>query len=171
MSHASFEALVDWLAGEDEPLEEHLFACDACTRRATAIAAISAALPAVARGGVGPTPAGVLARLEREGLELRHFHVRPGEVVPCAVDATADLLVTHFVLDEVPERADVRVLDPTGAVAQISADVPIDRAAGAIHVTAPAALFRGLPPHLLRFQVLIGDRTLEYALQHEGDVG
>ena len=117
MSHVGLATLFDYwtadLAADDEQaLEEHVFACDACARRLETSGALVRAIPQGIgrRGGIRLcVTRGLLEQLERDGLVLRHYRVRLGDAVQCSVGATDDMLVTWIAGDfDGVERVTVR---------------------------------------------------------------
>ena len=84
--------LIDYAAGElpeaqAAAIEEHLFACAECGRRAgecdALVRGIRSAVHAADVGGF--VTDAVLNRLAREGVRVRTYTLSPGAVVPCAV--------------------------------------------------------------------------------------
>lgn len=181
--HADLQTLLAWWSGElDEPsaddVEEHLFACAACTRRAEALAAIADAMtelePAALATGV-VTPA-IVARLEADGVSLQRFRVAPGGSTPCAVASRSELLITELELpDEDAEALDLVIYAPDGSVVHRVVDVPLAREAGVAVVAAPAGMFLTTPAGVqFRFSLVRTAAKPEepalahYTLEHEG---
>lgn len=178
---ATWDDVADWWAGDldpsrEEALEEHLLACGACALRAERMRALARGVAALMRGGAVPGAAtpGLVRRLERDGVRVHRYRIRPGEVVPCSVWPDDDVLAT--VLD-VPATGDpeprfdlvARFGDEPALRVE---DVPVDRASGTLTWLTPAAAERPRPATRIAFQVLrVHGRAeavaAEYALAHE----
>jgi hypothetical protein len=157
-------------------IEEHVFNCAGCARRLEAAHALIAGIhDAVRRGRFHAIVTdAVLNRLAREGTRMRTFTVDPGTVVPCAVWADDDLIVTRM-------RADFTGLDHVSIVMQVGgeevdrvADVPVGSGARELIEAFSAAQLRALPEAQVRLQVFgsrgaSGDELVaEYVLEHGG---
>jgi anti-sigma factor RsiW len=99
----AFADLADYAAGElpatdAAALEEHLFSCADCARRAAEIDALVCAIGLAVRSGEvgGFVTDAVLNRLSREGVRVRTFALSPGAVVPCAVWQDDELMVLRL---------------------------------------------------------------------------
>ena len=95
--------LTDYAAGElpeadAAAIEEHLFSCTDCGRRAADLDTLVRAIgPAVRSGEVGGFVTDVvLNRMAREGVRVRSFALSPGATVPCAVWDDDQLLVLRL---------------------------------------------------------------------------
>lgn len=74
-------------SAEETALEDHLFSCGNCRRRAEELEALVRGIRSAVRSAEvgGFVTDAVLNRLEREGVRVRTFALSPGAVVPCAV--------------------------------------------------------------------------------------
>jgi hypothetical protein len=147
MTCPALETIAAWALGdlpalEEERLEEHLFACDACARRAQGlqrmIEQLRAALPPL------------LTVERRQQLSARHpdlpaVHVHAGEHAHIRLGGGNDvgIWVMHGALDDATQ-VDVEVRAPDGSVLIAFADVPFDARRGEV-VLACQSHYRLLP--------------------------
>ena len=175
--------LTDYAAGElstaeSSALEEHLFACAACSARAAEFDRLVRAIPPAVRSAevTGFVTDAVLNRLSREGVRVRTYALSPGDVVPCAVWEDDEVMAlrmrgdlrgsTEFTLSQ--RIAGNEVVHATGQVAAGSR--------GEIIYALPAAWVRELP--VTEVEVLLtateeggAERPVgSYTLVHEGSV-
>jgi anti-sigma factor RsiW len=177
------ESLVDYWAGalteaEEAPLEEHLFACDACARRLRAVSALARGVADLARrrGGLrmGLTPS-LAHRLASEGLRIREYRAAPGQSVPCAVGRHDDLVVTRFAADlRGVERVDLTITTGGQLLDRVS-DLPIDRDTSSVILADAGETMRAWPAMTLVLRLVAveaaGERTVgEYTFEHAGVV-
>ncbi len=173
--------IVDYLTGEvsdaaSDQIEEHVFTCAECAGRLEETEALGRRIAAAMREGRVHTLVtdAVLNRLARDGVRVRTYTVAPGDVVPCAVWADDDLVVTRI-------RADLTGVDSVTVVAQLEKgdeisrldDVPIRAGQREIIHAIPAALLRQLPSARIRVTVSTRSNDVERALgecilQHAG---
>jgi hypothetical protein len=174
-AHVSTETLVDYLAGDGDAdaLEEHLFECDACAAAADELAATADGVAlALAHGKARVrATAALLARLEHDGTQLRHYHVAPGGRVDCRVAADDRFVVAHYGADfSGVERVDVLVTDAGGAVLARMVDVPVGPEARALPVLIRGDVLRRMPSGDHHVLLSAGDRVVaEYVFAHEAD--
>lgn len=176
--HIDIEMLVAYWLGESagEELEEHLFACAACSARLEEIAALGAGIRAAAREGrVAAVISGpFLEALRRQGLRIREYRVPAGGSVECTLRARDDAVVSRL---EAPlagaKRIDVLFRVELGGevTEQRVEDVPFDPGAGEILVLPSAAELRKLPAHTQRVRLVAmeeaGERLIgEYRFVH-----
>src|SRR5262249_30184251 len=115
-----------------------------------------------------------LNRLAEEGVRIRTYTLEPGQVVPCAVWADDDLIVTRI-------RADFSGVDSVSLVTSRATGEELGRLADVAVPPGPrelidavsASQLRRLPPTTVRLTLTghaaDGDRTLgEYVLEHAG---
>lgn len=129
--------LIDYAAGElpDSAagvIEEHLFSCADCARRAAELDSLVRALrPALRSAEVGGfVTDAVLNRLARDGVRVRSYALSPGAVVPCAVWEDDELMALRLRADfggasefTLSQRvAGTEVVRVTGQVAASSQD-------------------------------------------------
>lgn len=107
------ELLAYWLGELDEAhelrMDEHLFACSACSERLRTIVDLGAAIRReLLRGSFGfVAQAPFIRRFQEAGLSVREYTLEPGGSVNCTVTPDDDLVVAHL---HAPLR-DVRRLD------------------------------------------------------------
>lgn len=151
MSHAELSQLVDYWAGDlpaasEVDVEEHLFACDDCARRMSAVGRLAdgVLLTIGRRGGVNiVVTESLVEQLEREGLVVRHYRAALGDVVPCGVGAHDDLLVTTIDADLTGvERVTMSLHAGDGRRLRYVEDAPVDRASGKLVYTLSGELAR-----------------------------
>ena len=170
--------LLDYWAGdlvegsESEALEEHLFACAACTGRLRQMAALGSGVATLARQGrtFGIVSREMLNRLQRDGTRVRMFWLAPGETVPCAVFPGDDVIVTALRADfSGVDAVTVSVMGPDAPFGEFE-DVPVSAAHGEVLWATPAALVQQLPS--IRLEIIMtssGDTPTElgrYVLEH-----
>lgn len=161
LSPIPFEDLVAYWAGELEPaasdaLEEHLFACDACTTASARVAAITERL----RGVVPPiVSADRLAALRARGLRIDDNVIVPEERSHVAF-AEQDMIIHHLsglsLADAAKVAVSVRVRE-TGDVLFEQPEAPFDARAGEVLVACQRH-FAAFPPNIL-FVVTTTDRA------------
>ena len=126
------ELLAYWLGELDEAhelrLDEHLFACSACSERLRTIVDLGAAIRGeLLRGNFGfVLPAAFIRRIKEAGLSVREYDLEPGGSVNCTITPDDDLVVSHLhaPLRDV-RRLDVVIHDATGGTLRAS-DVAFD---------------------------------------------
>lgn len=174
-----FETLTAYWLGEleSEEVEEHLFACAACSARLEELAALGAGLRAVVREGrvTAVVSAPFVEALRRQGLRIREYRVPPGGRVECTLLAEDDAVVSRM---QAPlagvKRLDLvwRIEAGGGAAAEARIeDVPFDPAAGEVLNLPSAAALRRQPAHTMRIRLVAveeaGERSLgEYTFAH-----
>ena len=160
-----------------ERVETHVFACGECARLLDGAREVVDRLRDVVRRGrfqavVTDT---VLNRLARDGTRMRTFVVEPGDIVPCAVWADDDVIVTRM-------RADFTGLDRVTVAMEVGGrevdrltDVPVRPGAGELIEAFSAEQLRHLQQATVRLRVFgerpAGAETLlaEYTLEHGGN--
>jgi len=171
--------LVHYAAGElseseAAAIEDHLFACADCGRRAAELEGLVGAVPSAMRSAEvgGFVTEAVLNRLARDGVRVRTFTLSPGAIVPCAVWEDDELMVLRL-------RGDLRdasdfTLTQRVAGAEVSrATGQITAGHGEIIYAEPAARIRQLP--VVQVEVVLTaqeggeERPVgSYTLLHEG---
>lgn len=149
--HASFVELVDYWASdlpavEEAAVEDHAFACDACSRRMNAIGRLADGIARTVRrrGGfqVVATQA-MVEQLERDGLVAHHYRAKLGDVVACHVRAEDDVIVTTIEADlKDIERVRYTLMGAGRQLLFQQDDVPVDRATGLLVFSDPADVMR-----------------------------
>jgi anti-sigma factor RsiW len=175
--------IVDYWAGELEPhdaerLEQHLFTCAACAAAIAEGEALTRGVRQLVRSGsfhalITDT---VLNRLARDGVRIRAYSLAPGDIVPCAVWADDEVVVTRL-------RGDFAGVDTVSVMATLATGEVLSQADG-IAVPAgqhelldaiSAEWLRRLPATTIRLRVTTSrdgnDRLLgEYVLEHAGSL-
>lgn len=171
MTHATSEQLVAYWADEptDETLEDHLFACDACTRESERIARIVQAFrtsipPVVSRADVDA--------LRARGTAIRENAFAPGVRTPARFERGVDLLVHRLAgLDlHAAERVDVTVRTESGQTLFVDAFAPFDRDRGEVLIACQRHFEAfGDPNVAFDVQIHTGERTTlaTYLIPHE----
>jgi hypothetical protein len=171
--------LLDYWAGDlpdadaTDRIEEHLFACGACSSRLQVLASVGTGLAALVRQGrvSGIVSRALLNRMQRDGLRIRMFSLAPGETVPCCVFPGDDLIVTAM-------RADVAAVEAVTLSVTAAGeapfgrldDVPVARGDGEVLWATPADVVRRLPSMRLQLTLASGGGTPtelgRYVLEH-----
>ena len=144
------ERLIDYWAGELSPadsavLEEHLFACAACSARLDDVASVAGGVAALARQGriTGIISRALLNRLQRDGVRVRQFTLDPGETVPCAAFPGDDVVVTSLQANLSGVRSvSLRVTGPGDVLFGAIDDIPVPAAATGLLWATPGACTR-----------------------------
>ena len=177
----AFAEIVDYWAGELAPAEvdridEHVFACAACARQLATVEAMGRGIASVVREGRfrGVITDAILTRLSADGLRIRMFTLEGQGVVPCAVWAGDDIVISRI-------RADFTDVDSVTIVSRQASGEEISRISDValrpgqreILNAFPAAYLRKLPATRVQITVTghVGsaDRTIaEYTLEHGG---
>jgi anti-sigma factor RsiW len=182
MNHPiDFEKLTAyWLgelpAGEEEKLEEHLFACADCSARLEELAALAAGIRATVREGrvaAMITPR-FLEALRRQGLRMREYRVAPGGRADCTLRAGDHGVVGRMqaALAGVKRIDALERLEVAGAVTETRVeDVAFDPTAGEVLILPSAAWLRKMPANTLRVRLVAveaaGERVIgEYTFAH-----
>jgi hypothetical protein len=177
----AFDDAVDYWAGDLTPadearIEDHVFGCDDCARQLAAAEALAAGVAAAVRDGRLHTvlTEGILNRLAADGVRIRMFTLDGPGIVPCAVWAGDDLIVSRI-------RADFSGVDGVSIITRQASgdeigrlvDIPIRPGQREILNAFSAERLRALPATRVQVAV-VGQRggreqTLaEYTLEHGG---
>jgi hypothetical protein len=169
-------ALIDyWLDREppDDETEEHLLACDSCSRRLGELVTLGDGVRRLAREGAVQmvvTPS-FLTRAAQEGLRTREYRVPPGGRVDCTVTREDDLLVGRL-------QGDFRGISRLDVIAQTEGgpefrieDVPVSPDATELIVAQAMPAMRLLDVSRHRFRLMArdqgGERLIgEYTFDH-----
>jgi hypothetical protein len=144
------DLLAYWLGEIDEAaesrLEEHLFACGACSDRLRTVVELGAAIRnELLRGDFGfVLPAAFIRRLRDAGLRVREYNLEPGASVSCTVTPEDDLVVAHMraPLRDV-RRLDLLIQDSLAGSMRVN-DVAFDPAADGVTMVPSVAFLRTL---------------------------
>jgi hypothetical protein len=166
----------DLPAADEDRLEAHAFACALCARELAAVGATVGGIAAVAREGrlQGVVTDAILNRLAADGVRIRMFTLDGAEVVPCAVWAGDDLVVSRI-------RANFTGVDavtivtrrPSGEEIGRLSDVLVRPGQREILNAFSAAHLRALPATRVHVTVTAQDGSAnqplaEYTLEHAG---
>ena len=141
------ELLEYWLGELDESherrMDEHLFACSACSERLRAIVELGAAIRAELLRGTFTfvTSMPFVRRIKDAGLRVREYELEAGGSVACTVTSDDDFVIAHLraPLGDV-RRLDLLIDDTTSGKHRAN-DVAFDPAAdGLVAVTSTAYL-------------------------------
>jgi hypothetical protein len=149
--------LVDYALGElDGPAEsavdEHLFACDDCTRALESIVQLGADVGrAVAQGRTAaPVSDALVRRATGRGVRIREYRLAPGETVPCTA-APDDTFVAIRLAGPFADGAGLTIEtefeDLTSGQRETyrAEDVPADVTAGGVVLLFPGDTVRAYP--------------------------
>jgi hypothetical protein len=144
------ELLEYWLGeldgGHEQRLEEHLFACAACTRRLGAVVALGAAIRGeLLRGTFNfVTSVPFIDRIKEAGWQVREYDLAAGGSVACTVTPDDDFVVSYL---RAPlrgvSRLDVLIDDSTSGKHRAN-DVAFDAEAGTLAAVTSTAYLRTL---------------------------
>ncbi|HZS33369.1 MAG TPA: hypothetical protein VFC42_08330 [Methylomirabilota bacterium] len=148
-------AIEYWLgelpAAAEAELDLHLLACADCTRHLTWVAEVARALPEVVRGGRVPLAltTALVAKLEQDGVRIRHHRVAAGGAVRCTA-APGDDLVALWLAGpfRTGERVDLEYLGLPGVPAVRREDVPVDPGRSELVFVEPGDVIRAFPAHV-----------------------
>ena len=164
------ELLEYWLGELDQAresrLDEHLFACAACSERLRALVDLGAAIRGeILRGSFGfVVPASHVRKFKDGGLRVREYSLEPGGSVDCTITPDDDLVVAYLRagLRDV-RRLDVLVDDDTAGFHRAN-DVAFDPSADGLALVPSAAFLRTLGHSRPRVRLVAVDGENERVL-------
>ena len=176
-----FADVVDYWAGdltraEEDRIEDHVFTCAECARELAAAESLARGVVSMAREGRlhSVVTDAILNRLAADGVRIRTYTLEGAGVVPCAVWADDDLIVSRI-------RADLDDVDSVTIVTRQSSgeeigrlsDVAVRPGQREILNAFSAARLRRLPATRISVTVSAqmggAERTIaEYTLEHGG---
>ena len=173
-------ALMDYWLGvlspsEEEAVETHLLACDACGDWLRRAIALSEGLRGLSRSGVLRVIVndGLVRQAVAAGFRVREYSASPGDVVQCTVSADDDFLVARLGADlRGASRVDLSFSMPGRGEIERLADVPIDAVAGSVVYSESIAFAKASPDNTMMMRLLAVDgdgaeRLLgEYTFHH-----
>jgi len=176
-----FAAVVDYWAGdltrtEEDRIEEHAFTCSDCARELAEAEVLARGVAAVVRGGRlhSVVTDAILNRLAADGVRVRMYTLEGTGIVPCAVWADDDLVVSRIRAD-FTEVDSVTIVTRQASGDEISrlSDVTVRPGQREILNAFSAAHLRKLPATRVRMtvtaQIGSSERTIaEYTLEHAG---
>jgi hypothetical protein len=166
----------DLTRAEVDRIDEHVFGCADCGRELAAAEALARGIAAVTRAGRldSVVTEAILNRLAADGARVRMYTLEGSGIVPCAVWADDDLVVTRIRADFADVKS-VTIVTRQGSGEEISrlTDVAVRPGQREILNAYSAARLRTLPPTRVRVTVTAqigpGERTIsEYTLEHAG---
>jgi len=177
----AFADVVDYWAGdltsvEEDRIEEHVFMCAECARELAAAQALASGIVSVAREGRlhSVVTDAILNRLAADGVRIRTFTLEGSAVVPCAVWADDDLVVSR-IRGDFDEADSVTIVTRQASGEEIGrvSDIAVRPGQHEILNAISAAHLRKLPATRVSVTVTaqIGsdERTIaEYTLEHAG---
>ena len=177
----AFADVVDYWAGDlsqaqEGLIEEHTFTCADCARELAAAGAMAGGIAAVAREGRlhAVVTDAILNRLAADGVRIRMFTLEGTGIVPCAVWADDDLVVSRIRVDLAGVDA-VTIVTRRASGEEIGrlSDVPVRPGQHEILNAFSAAHLRSLPATRVHVTVTAqggsSQQTLaEYTLEHAG---
>jgi len=167
-----------WLAelppAEESLVEEHLFACEPCSRDLQSVMDLAQGIRTLARqGNLGMiVTQEFLNRLIRGGLRAREYSAQAGGTVECTVTPQDDLLIGRLAADlSGVQKLDLSLCDPSGAERLRFRDIPFRAAPGEVLLNYPIGLARQSGPDVLVMKLFAftahGERLLaEYTFNH-----
>jgi hypothetical protein len=161
------DLLAYWLGELDEAhelrLEEHLFACAACTQRLGAVVALGAAIRAELLRGTFSfvTTAPFMRKIKEAGWRVREYELSSGGSVACTVTPDDDFVVSylHAPLHDV-RRLDVLIDDTTSGKHRAN-DVAFDSETGTLAAVTSTAYLRTLGRSQQRVRLVAVDGAEE----------
>jgi glycine/D-amino acid oxidase-like deaminating enzyme len=171
--------LVDYWVDELPPdaetvADEHLIQCVECSQRLQWIAEVGMAARELfrhARVPLAVTPA-LLARLEQDGVRIRHHRVEAGGHTHCTAGPDDDLVgLTLRGEFRTGERIDLLYLEAPDFLRERRMDLPVDRERGEVVLVERGDTIRALPAQRVRIGLYgvspSGERPIgEYTLLH-----
>ena len=156
-----------WLGELDETrsrgVEEHVFACAACTQRLGAIVDLGAAIRAeLLRGAFSfVTSAPFIRRIKDAGWQVREYDLAAGGSVACTVTPDDDFVVSYLraPLRDV-RRLDVLIDDTTSGKHRVN-DVAFDSEAGTLAAVTSTAYLKTLGHSQQRVRLVAVDGVEE----------
>lgn len=180
-THCSFADVVDYWAGdltqaEEGRIEEHVFTCAECARELATAQALARDIASVVREGRlhSVVTDAILNRLAADGVRIRTYTLEGSAVVPCAVWADDDLVVSRIRANfEGADSVTIVTRQASGEeIARVS-DVTLRPGQHEILNAFSATHLRKLPATRVSVtvsaQMAGAERTIaEYTLEHAG---
>ncbi len=91
----------DLSESEAVSLEEHSFACEACTARLQTLNSIKSGVRSLMQsGGISVSaPESLVRHVEEQGLQVRRYRVEPGSVVACTASPDDDFVAIELTMN------------------------------------------------------------------------
>jgi hypothetical protein len=185
MTHPACDAPIEsamladyWLAElppeQEAAIEEHLLACEICSKELQEIAAFAGGIGNLARQGNLRLviSRSFLDRMAAAGLKVREYAPPEHGKVHCTVTGRDDLLIARLTADLTGvERMDLVFHDPTGREIGRLRDIPFNAARGEVILNEPIEPMRAAPASVLMMKLVsvdaAGERLVgEYTFDH-----
>lgn len=162
-------------ADEQDRIEEHLFACEECSRRLAEVEAMAGGIRALARSGslMMVVSESLLSHASGEGLHVRRYDPPAGGGVECTVTADDDFLIGELAANlSAAKRLDLSLCDPTGKEQFRLVDIPFDTGSGRVLWQQSIAFAKAAPTSTMVARLIdvgeTGEETLlgEYTFNH-----
>lgn len=168
-----------WLAAlpadQEDVVEQHLMACDACGDRLRDVIALADGLRSLARSGELQVivDESVVTRARERGLHVREYAPPRGASIACTVSADDDMLVARLAADlSTSTRVDLSWCTLDGVERQRMTDIPVRSDVGSVICHQSIAWAKGSPTTSMVARLLgvdgQGRETLlgEYTFNH-----
>lgn len=168
-----------WLGVMTEPEEErvelHLLACDACGERLREVIALGEGVRRLARAGSlrMVVSESFLRRAAEEGLRVREYAPPTGGGVACTVTAEDDILIGRLAVNlRNAGRVDLSICDERGIEQSRMRDIPVDSEASSVVYQESITFAKAMPDNkmiarLITVDAAGGERLLgEYLFNH-----
>ena len=174
-SPIDFETLTDYWLGtitgaEEESIEEHMFACEACSHRLEEVVALANGLHNVARQGnlLRIVDDEFLKRAAGENLRIREYAPPRGGSVQCTVSADDDLLIGRLTADlSSAKRLDLSLCNADGNEFKRLDDIPFHSNAKSIVFQQPIDYAKAAPSEVMIARLVSTGDTREEELLGE----
>ena len=150
------------VASEEELVEEHLFACDACGVRLREIIALANGIREVARQGnlLRIVDEEFLKRAANENLRIREYAPPAGGSVQCTVSTEDDLLIGRLTADlSSAKRLDLSLCNEDGNERMRLDDIPFRPHANSICFQQPIEFAKAAPSDVMIARLISTDQS------------
>lgn len=144
-------------ASDEAALEEHFFACEACTTQLEGFASLAAGVrAAVNDGSIGMfVSSAFVDAMRAAGLRLREYRLRPGSSVNCTIDANDDAVVSRIMAPLAGvERLDIVRIGKAGDIQSRVTDVPFDANSGEVVMIPPPRQLKAMSSFTLQLRLI-----------------
>lgn len=155
-----------WLAvlseSDEESVEAHLLACDACGARLREVIALAEGVRNLAREGNlrMVVSDAFLRRAAEEGLHVREYAPPAGGAVQCTVTAEDDLLIGRLTADlRAAGSVDLSICNEMGAEQFRLRDIPVNPAATTVILQESVSIIKAAPTMTMVMRLLTYDEA------------
>lgn len=151
----------------EQPMEEHLLACNHCANRLREIVNLGSAIrSSFQRGEIAAVISlTFVEKMKVEGLRLREYAVPCGGSVQCTISAADDAVVAYLQAPlEGVKRLDLLLLNERGEPPVKLLDIPFDPAVGEILFCPSASVLKTMPAHTDRIRLVAVDESGEHTI-------